>query len=102
MILYLRRATNGYQHVPLGQQSIPVLVMGEYLAKWKPHQLVAWLQRRADKEHKLHLPFVVALSLYQDMQQRQLASLEQLFLSKLDQAITNYQRPNLDIYLGSY
>jgi hypothetical protein len=97
MILYLRRATNGYQHIPLEQQSIPVLVMGEYLAKWKPHQMVAWLQRRVDKEHKLNLPIAVALSLYQDMQQMQLVSVEQLFLAKLDQAIINYQRVDLTI-----
>jgi|GEM_PF-7134391 len=97
MILYLRRVTDGYQQVPLGQQSIPVLVMGEYLAKWKSHHLMAWLQRRADKEHKLNLPMVVALSLYRDMQQMQLVTIEQLFLAKLDQAVTNHRDQEIDL-----
>lgn len=83
--------TENQQHVPLPLQGVGKLVLLHYLAKWTPARIYAWQQRNSKKTYTLRLPVTVALALYQDMQSALLTGHQQLLLTKLDQALVNYQ-----------
>lgn len=93
---FLRTATNGQDQLHLAYQPLPILVLLKYLEAWKPYRLLAWAQRRPDREYKISLPLAVAKAFHEEMQSNTLTEIEQLFLNKLDQAVVNYRNPNAE------
>ena len=93
---YLWIHTEGQQYLPLGLQQVGKLILINYRERWTRVRLQNWKNRQADKAFALRLTVVVALALYQDMQGVRLTSHQQLLLTKLDQAIINYQPPGKD------
>ena len=93
MILFMRQATEGHQQMPLQKQTVNRLVMAQYLAKWNSYRFLLWMCRPDNKTYGLSIPLPVARSLHQDMPGTYLGEWQQLFLGKLDQAITNYRDP---------
>lgn len=91
LLNYLYQHTKGQDRVPLPYQSVGKLVLGQYLAKWTPSRILAWKQRRANKAFAFRLPETVALALYQDMLGGELTPMQQMLLSKLDQAMVNHR-----------
>jgi len=93
MIGYLRFNLADQDKVPLRLQTLPMLVLLQYLNTFKPHKLIIWQHRRADKTYKVSMPLAVAKALHEDMQHALLTSHQQIVLAKLDQAIINYTDP---------
>lgn len=93
MIFFMRQATEGHRQIPLQKQTVNGLVMAQYLAKWNSYRFLLWISRPDNKTYGLSIPLPVARSLHQDMPGTYLGEWQQLFLGKLDQAITNYRNP---------
>ncbi|GAB3550676.1 hypothetical protein [Spirosoma fluminis] len=94
LMQFLRLMQDVHGPVPLMQRHLAGMVLIGYLERWKPHQILAWGQRRVDKAYRLNLPLTVARALYQEMQCSELIGWQQIVLNKLDQALINYQDPS--------
>ncbi|GAB3803076.1 hypothetical protein GCM10028819_32410 [Spirosoma humi] len=99
MIFFMRQATEGHRQLPLQKQSVNMLVMAQYLAKWNSYRFLLWMSRPDNKTYWMSIPLPVAKSLHQDMPGTYLGEWQQLFLNKLDQAVINYSDPLTQTYV---